>query len=95
MFTDNTYRAVYILLLVGLITTLLIYCQKNDKIEGLNTFTGRMAVDDQYFYDKLFDNVTYYPNRENGVTGWVDCKLNCLPPRHCVEYGVHGHSYCI
>ena len=65
-----------------------------------STFNGRMAVDDQYFYDKLFDNVVYYPNKYaeddnlNDVveTGWEDCLFNCKG--HCIEYGVSGNSYC-
>jgi hypothetical protein len=73
-------------------------------VEGLYTFNGRMAVDDQYFYDKLFDNVTYYPNQydkdyktaeEVGKlvsTGWVRCLEEC--PGRCVEYGLTGASYC-
>ena len=73
-------------------------------VEGLNTFNGRMSVDDQYFYDKLFDDVIYYPNKydkdyETGEeigkliqTGWQECREKCLG--HCVEYGVHGASYC-
>lgn len=79
---------------------------KNTLIEGLglNTFNGRMAIDDQYFYDHLFDDVYYYPNEyeknyERGEeigklikTGWIRCKEEC--PGKCVEYGVHGHSYC-
>ncbi len=76
----------------------------NKVIEGLNTFNGRMAIDDQYFYDKLFDDVYYYPNEyeknyERGEqigklikTGWVRCKEEC--PGHCVEFGPSGHSYC-
>ena len=73
-------------------------------IEGLNTFNGRMSVDSQYFYDKLFDDVLYYPNRydkdyETGEeigklirTGWDECREKC--PGHCVEFGPTGRSYC-
>lgn len=64
------------------------------------TFNGRMAIDDQYFYDKLFDDVVYYPNEYEGdynlndvkVTGWEKCKQEC--PGHCVEYNISGNSYC-
>lgn len=60
-----------------------------------STFNGRMAIDDQYFYDKLFDNTVYYPNKYaeddnlNDVvkTGWLDCLENCKG--HCIEYGVN------
>ena len=74
-------------------------------IEGLNTFNGRMAIDDQYFYDKLFDDVVYYPNDyerdyERGEeigklvkTGWVKCLEEVPPGGHCVEFGVSGASY--
>lgn len=61
-----------------------------------STFNGRMAINDFYFYDKLFDNVTYYPNvYEDGElvsTGWVNCKQECKG--NCVEFGVHGDSWC-
>ena len=80
------------------------FVYKFSCVEGLNTFNGRMAIDDQYFYDKLFDNVDYYPNiydkdYETGEevgkllkTGWEDCNEKCKG--QCVEYGVHGVSYC-
>ncbi len=66
--------------------------QKNDLVEGLNTFVGRMAVDDQYFYDKTFDDVFYYPNEPDGVSGWDRCNSEC--PGRCVENGVYGSSWC-
>ncbi|ARF12344.1 hypothetical protein Klosneuvirus_5_14 [Klosneuvirus KNV1] len=58
------------------------------------TFNGRMAIDDQYFYDKLFDNTIYYPNKYaeddnlNDVvkTGWDKCLEECKGK--CIEYGV-------
>jgi hypothetical protein len=64
------------------------------------TFNGRMATDDQYFYDKLFDDVVYYPNTYeedsnlNNVvnTGWVKCKAECQG--NCVEYGIGGTAFC-
>lgn len=62
------------------------------------TFNGRMAIDDQYFYDKLFDDVTYYANDydyDTGAlikTGWEKCKMECSG--NCVEYYVSGNSYC-
>ena len=91
---------VVILLFVSIIAPL----RREKVIEGLNTFNGRMAVDDQYHFDKLFDDVSYYPNEyeknysseeEIGkllMTGWAQCRARC--PGNCVEYGVHGHSYC-
>lgn len=59
-----------------------------------------MAIDDQYFYDKLFDDVVYYPNEygkdldlgELLSTGWERCKMEC--PGHCVEYAIHGVATC-
>jgi hypothetical protein len=65
-----------------------------------SSFNGRMAVDDQYFYDKLFDDVVYYPNEygkdldlgELLSTGWERCKMEC--PGHCVEYGIGGATSC-
>jgi hypothetical protein len=89
---------------MGIILFLLIMKHNNNLIEGLNTFNGRMAVDDQYFYDKMFDDVMYYPNlydkdyktgEEIGElisTGWQRCKSSC--PSHCVEFGVTGNAYC-
>lgn len=59
-------------------------------IEGmLNTFTGRLAIDDQYFYDKMFDDVYYYPN---GSGGCFLCKSSCSG--HCVEYGPTNNCHC-
>jgi hypothetical protein len=62
------------------------------------TFNGRMAIDDQYFYDKLFDDVVYYENDydyDTGdliKTGWEKCKMQCSG--NCVEYFLSGNSYC-
>lgn len=85
-----------ILLFIILLLILQFYKTKSQVIEGLNTFAGRLAVDDQYFYDNLFDDVTYYENdpnvAENGINGWVRCIESC--PSHCVEYGVTGRAYC-
>lgn len=63
-------------------------------------FNGRMAIDDQYFYDKLFDNVVYYPNEylkdesmnEVVKTGMEKCQQECQG--NCVEYYVSGNAYC-
>lgn len=64
---------------------------KRPLIEGLFSFNGRMATDDQYFMDKLFDDVIYFPNTEES-TGWTRCKLVC--PSHCLEFGLSGNAYC-
>jgi len=61
-------------------------------IEGLNTFAGRLSIDSQYFYDQIFDDVSYYPNDKDGTTGWIKCKQQC--PGHCIEFGVSGNAYC-
>ena len=61
-------------------------------------FNGRLALDDQYFYDKLFDSTTYYDNNydyDTGdliKTGWEKCKMECSG--NCVEYFVSGTAYC-
>ncbi len=92
------------LFVVIILLILYVLARPPQTIEGLNTFNGRMAIDDQYFYDKLFDDVSYFPNEydkdyktgeEIGkllTTGWIRCKEEC--PGYCVEYGVHGASYC-
>lgn len=95
---------IIIICIVLLILFIVWFNKKNNVIEGLNTFNGRMAIDDQYFYDKLFDDVVYYQNdyekkferaEEIGKllrTGWEKCKLEC--PGHCVEYFLSGNAYC-
>ncbi len=90
---------------ITIIIIVLIYlCYNKQKMENFYTFNGRMAIDDQYYFDKLFDNVVYYPNRyaddyESGeeigkllATGWNDCKTHCRG--YCTEFGVHGHTHC-
>lgn len=92
------------LFVVLIICIYFVWFRKGKMIEGLNTFNGRMAIDDQYFYDKIFDDVIYYPNEyakdydtgeEIGkllITGWVKCKQQC--GGNCIEYGVSGDTYC-
>nr|QBK88563.1 MAG: hypothetical protein LCMiAC01_02400 [Mimivirus LCMiAC01] len=94
---------IVITILIVLIAVIILYKQPN-VIEGLNTFNGRMAVDDQYYFDKLFDNVIYYHNTYNEdyssgedigklvKTGWQECREKC--PGHCVEFGVSSHTHC-
>jgi len=91
------------IVLVFLIIIYYLFTQ-NDIVEGLRTFNGRMAIQTQYFYDKLFDDVVYYPNiynkdYESGEeigklikTGWIDCLEKCRG--NCTEYGVNGVAYC-
>ena len=93
-----------IIVLILFLFLLCIYAPKERIVEGLNTFNGRMAIQDQYFFDKLFDDVIYYPNKydkdyETGEeigklikTGWQECREKC--PNHCVEFGISGNSYC-
>ena len=65
-----------------------------------SSFNGRMAVNDMYFADKVFDNVVYYPNTYeeddelNNVvnTGWLKCKEQCNG--NCIEFGLSGASFC-
>jgi len=72
-------------------------------IEGLNTINNRMAVDDQYSHDRLFDNTIYFANSYAMNDGDMDitynlsrgidrCRLVC--PGRCVEYGVSGNATC-
>lgn len=81
-----TYATLLIILIV------IILYLSNNKLETFNTFVGRLAIDDQYFYDKLFDDVYYYPNENDWITGWSKCKTEC--PGHCVEFGITGNAYC-
>lgn len=65
-----------------------------------STFNGRMAINDQYFADKLFDDVSYFANEYKNnesmndlvATGWQKCIMEC--PGHCVEYGPTSNAYC-
>jgi len=64
------------------------------------TFNGRMAIDDQYYYDKLFDDVVYYPNEYNDdyklndlkTSGYDKCLEEC--PGNCVAFGLTDNAYC-
>lgn len=95
--------------IIGISIIFLLFCyflQTDDNMEHLKTFNGRMAVDDQYFYDQVFDNVVYYPNRyvqPNKIArleeigklikkGMNECYEKCNG--RCVEYGISGHAYC-
>ena len=79
-------------LLVVIIIVIIWFYYKKTCIEGLNTFNGRMAIDDQYYYDKLFDNVVYIPNSPE-IDGWTKCNTMKGPYDHCVEFGLTGDSY--
>lgn len=68
------------------------YYYKKRCIEGLNTFNGRLAIDDQYYYDKLFDNVVYIPNSPE-IDGWTKCTTLKGPLDNCVEFGLTGDTY--
>lgn len=96
----------YLLVIISIIIFIyLLIAYNENNVEGfLSTFNGRMAVDDQYYYDKLFDNVIYYPNEyekdyktgeEIGrllKTGWTKCKEECTG--NCVEFFVSGNAHC-
>lgn len=80
--------------------------KREKRKEGLYTSNKEMAKDEQYFYDKTFDNVKYYENeyeeeekeRKNEIkgrlikTGMEKCKKECKGK--CVEYGITGNAYC-
>ncbi len=95
---------IYIYITITIIIVLIYLCYNKQKMENFYTFNGRMAVDDQYFHDKLFDNVIYYPNKyaddyESGEeigkllsTGWNNCKTHCKG--YCMEFGPTSHTYC-
>jgi hypothetical protein len=100
-----------IVVLVIIITFVIgvIFYDKSKTVEGLNTFNGKMAVNGQYFHDKLFDDVYYYPNEyeknyeksyeEDGKEIGKLVKtgwIRCKEecPGHCMEYGISGHTYC-
>jgi hypothetical protein len=85
-----------LLLLIAIVIILIfVINKKSDLIEGLDSFNGRMAIDDQYFYDKLFDDVFYYENEDGGfgTLGIERCLLEIAPGGHCVEYGLSGAAY--
>jgi len=71
---------------------------KLGKITFNGNFNGRMAIDNQYFYDHLFDNISYFDNvydYDSGdliTTGWDKCKIQCTG--NCVAYGLTGATYC-
>lgn len=101
MTIDNLY---ILIILLFIYVVLYITTRKPKLVEGLNTFNGRMAIDDQYYFDQIFDDVIYYPNEydkdyktaeEIGhlvKTGWQKCKELCSG--NCVEFGLTGASYC-
>lgn len=82
-----------ILIIILILLLFILLLKKNPLIEGLNTFNGRMAIDDQYFYDKVFDDVFYYENDpDNPDSGCITCKQECTGK--CVEYGLTNSCYC-
>lgn len=99
----STFATLY-LVIVGIVCILILFVpykffnKNEDTIEGLglNNFTGRLAIDDQYYYDKLFDDVFYYPNDDPFskymTTGYEKCKSECTG--NCVSFGPSAHAYC-
>jgi hypothetical protein len=63
-------------------------------------FNGRMAIDDQYFFDAVYDDVTYYSNiyadhdKLNQIqsSGMENCFREC--PGYCVEVNVSSNAMC-
>lgn len=77
------------------------------SLEKLTTFNGKMdpGIDEQYKFDKLFDDVTYYGNiysvstTKNGIIppsiiGEDTCKKECKNGGTCVPYGYTGAAHC-
>ena len=83
-------KILLIILIIIIIITL--YENYNRKIEGLDTFNGRQAINDMYFYYKMFDDVTYYQNKSDFEFGMDECIEKCIG--YCVEYGITGNAYC-
>ena len=97
--------SLFLVTIVIIIIAIIIYNYKNgSRIEGLYTFNGRMSINDQWYVDKLFDDVYYMPNKydqpyktgeEIGKlvqTGYDYCVKSC--PGTCLEYGQTGNAYC-
>lgn len=60
--------------------------------EHFNTFVGKQAIDDQYFYDKLFDDVKYYTSSPE-MSGCYQCYKEKPASGYCVEYGLTDTCY--
>jgi hypothetical protein len=96
--------AVIAIIVIAIIIIAIYKYKISSSIEGLYTFNGRMGVDYQYFYDKLFMDTYYFPNRYDQPyktgeeigrlieTGYDHCCRVCSGS--CVEYGVMGDAYC-
>lgn len=96
--------AVIAIIVIAIIIIAIYKYKKSSSVEGLYTFNGRLSSDLQWFYDKLFNEVYYFPNRfdqpyktgeEIGrliETGYDHCCRVCNGS--CVEYGVMGDAYC-
>ena len=92
------------ILIISVIIIIIYKYKKSLTIEGLYTFNGRMAINDQWFVDKLFDDVYYMPNKYEqpyktgeeigklAQTGYDYCSQFC--PGTCLEYGITGNAYC-
>lgn len=96
---------IVVVIILGIVGWRRIYGSRKVATEAfLSTFNGKMDINSQYFYDTLFDDVTYYPNDSDedidsgkGSFGCTKCRLNIPPGGHCVEYGLtnicYGFSY--
>lgn len=99
-----TLNKLIIIIIIAIIICIGMIYKYNKPVEGMYTFNGRMAENTQWFYDKLFDDVYYFPNRyekpyESGEeigrlieTGYDHCCRECSGS--CLEYGVNGEAYC-
>lgn len=92
---------IIIIISIVILSFLTVEC---NKYEHLTTFNGLQSVDDQYYSDRAFDNVIYYPNEYNKdyksaeeigelVERGIDkCYKECNGT--CMEFGVHGVAHC-
>lgn len=91
-------------IILTIILIIVLIPQRQSSIEHLTTFNGYQSVDDQYYSDKIFENVVYYPNEYNKeyesaeeigelVKRGIDkCYEECKGT--CTEFGVHGIAHC-
>jgi hypothetical protein len=90
-------KIIFILLIFGIVYWIF-GSGSYDVVEGLDSFNGRMAVDNQYMYDSLFNSTVGYNSDYIGdsedllETGWSKCKKECMG--HCVEFGLSGFATC-
>jgi len=89
-----------IIIIILIIIIYIYFYDQINNLEGYYVFGGENAADDQYFYDKLFDDVVYIPNKYVGdyplndidILGIDKCLQECKGK--CVEFGITGNAYC-